>query len=42
MEHFNREGWEYILNTHGGKLPIKIKAVPEGMTVPVKNVLMTV
>ena len=34
--------WEYILNTHGGKLPIIIKAVPEGVTVPVKNVLMTV
>lgn len=42
MKHFNREGWEYILNKHGGRLPIKIKAVPEGMTVPNKNVLMTV
>jgi len=42
MKHFNREGWEYILNQHGGKLPVVIKAVPEGTTVPVKNVLMTV
>merc|ERR1711904_482134 len=42
MKHFNREGWEYILNKHGGRLPIKIKAAPEGMVVPVKNVLMTV
>jgi len=42
MKHFNREGWEYILNTHGGKLPLVIKAAPEGMIVPVKNVLMTV
>ena len=42
MKHFNREGWEYILKEHGGKLPIIIKAVPEGMTVPTKNVLMTV
>ncbi|CAJ1337579.1 unnamed protein product [Effrenium voratum] len=42
MKHFNREGWEYILQKHGGKLPIVIKAVPEGMVVPVKNVLMTV
>ena len=42
MKHFNREGWEYILKEHGGKLPIIIKAVPEGMTVPNKNVLMTV
>jgi len=42
MKHFNREGWEYILEKHGGKLPIKIKSAPEGMTVPYKNVLMTV
>jgi nicotinamide phosphoribosyltransferase len=42
MKHFNREGWEYILNEHGGKLPVIIKACPEGLTVPVKNVLMTV
>ena len=41
-EMFNREGWEYILNEHGGKLPVKIKAVPEGTLVPTKNVLMTI
>ena len=39
---FNREGWEYILNTHEGKLPISIKAVAEGTSVDAKNVLMTV
>lgn len=39
---FNREGWEYILSAHGGKLPVRIKAVPEGTVVPTKNVLMTV
>jgi len=39
---FNRAGWEYILKEHGGKLPISIKAVPEGMSVPNKSVLMTV
>jgi len=39
---FNREGWEYILKEHGGYLPISIKAVPEGMLIPVSNVLMTV
>ena len=38
---FNREGWEHILNEHGGVLPITIKAVPEGMVVPTKNVLMS-
>lgn len=42
MKHFNKEGWEYILKEHGGRLPIIIKAAPEGMVVPVKNVLMTV
>ncbi len=41
-EPFNREGWEYILKEHGGKLPLRIKAVPEGNVVPVKNVLLTV
>jgi len=39
---FNREGWEHILNEHGGKLPVRIKAVAEGTVVPVNNVLMTV
>jgi nicotinamide phosphoribosyltransferase len=38
---FNREGWEYILNQHGGYLPISIKAVPEGTVVPTRNVLFT-
>jgi nicotinamide phosphoribosyltransferase len=41
-EPFNREGWEYILNTHGGYLPLEIKAVPEGTIVPTGNVLVTV
>lgn len=39
---FNRAGWEYILHKHGGKIPVLIKAVPEGTTVPTSNVLMTV
>jgi len=39
---FYREGWEYILRKHGGRLPIVIKAVPEGMVIPNKTVLMTV
>jgi len=41
-KYFNREGWEYILNNYGGKLPIVIKAVEEGTVVPINNVLMTV
>lgn len=39
---FKRENFEYILHTHGGRLPVKIKSVPEGSVVPVKNVLMTI
>src|ERR1017187_9773717 len=39
---FNKEGWEYIMREHRGKLPIKIKAVPEGTPVPTGNVMMTV
>jgi nicotinamide phosphoribosyltransferase len=39
---FNREGWEYILREHNGYLPVRIKAVPEGFVIPVKNVLATV
>lgn len=40
-DHFNRKGWEHILHKCGGKLPVAIKAVPEGTIVPVKNVLFT-
>ncbi len=39
---FNYEGWKHILEAHGGKLPIRIKAVPEGTPVTVSNVLMTI
>ena len=39
---FNRKGWEYVLEVHKGKLPVRIRAVPEGTPVPVSNVLMTV
>ena len=41
-KYFNREGWEYILNNFGGKLPVIIKAVEEGTVVPINNVLMTI
>ena len=39
---FNKKGWEYIVKRHGGKLPVRIKAVKEGSLVPVSNVLMTI
>ena len=41
-EPFNREGWEYIIREHQGRLPIRIKAVPEGTVIPTKNVMVTV
>ena len=41
-EPFNRAGWEYILNELGGKLPVVIKAAPEGLLIPTKNVLATI
>ncbi len=39
---FNIDGWKHILHKHGGRLPVEIKAVPEGSRVPTGNVLMTV
>ena len=39
---FNRSGWELIVRKHGGKLPVRIRAVPEGSLVPTRNVLFTV
>lgn len=39
---FNRHDWEYIARWHQGHLPVRIKAVPEGTTVPTGNVLMTI
>ena len=42
MDLFNRAGWEHIVNTHDGLLPVKIKAVPEGTVVPTHNILMSI
>ncbi|MBM3261723.1 nicotinate phosphoribosyltransferase [Candidatus Kaiserbacteria bacterium] len=39
---FNRAGWTYILKEYGGRVPLRIKAVLEGTTVPTHNVLFTV
>lgn len=39
---FNRAGWEHLLNKHGGFLPLRIQAIPEGMVVPVSNVVCQV
>lgn len=39
---FLEEGWRKIVERHEGRLPVEIRAVPEGTSVPVSNVLMTV
>jgi nicotinamide phosphoribosyltransferase len=39
---YYRKGWQYIVDNLGGKLPIVIKAVPEGTVVGTKNVLFTI
>ncbi|MEM9568063.1 MAG: nicotinate phosphoribosyltransferase [Cyanobacteria bacterium P01_E01_bin.34] len=40
-EPFNEGGWNYIVRELSGRLPVRIRAVPEGMVVPNHNVLMT-
>lgn len=39
---FDRSKFDYIVEKYGGKLPVRIKAVPEGTVVPYKNVMMTI
>lgn len=39
---FNYDGWMYIARELGGKLPLKIMALPEGTVVAPHTVLMTV
>jgi nicotinamide phosphoribosyltransferase len=39
---FDSSKFGYILEKHGGKLPVRIRAVKEGAVVPVNNVLMTI
>lgn len=41
-EPFNREGFEYILNSYGGYWPVQIEAVDEGTIVPTNHVLVQV
>ncbi len=48
-EHFKycgdiweRSRWDYIVEKHGGRLPVVIKAAPEGMNIPEGNVLITI
>jgi nicotinamide phosphoribosyltransferase len=41
-EPFYREGWQHILDKHAGRLPVVIKAAPEGSIIPTRNVLLTI
>ncbi len=41
-EPFNRAGWQHILTAHGGRLPVEIRAAPEGAVIGTHNVLATI
>lgn len=41
-DFFFELGWKHILYEHRGRLPIEIKAVPEGRLIDTQNVLFTV
>jgi hypothetical protein len=38
---FNRPMWERVVKEHDGKLPVRIRAIPEGVVVPQGTVLVT-
>lgn len=42
FDKFNSRMWNHILDRYNGYLPIRIRAVPEGMVIPIGNPLMTV
>lgn len=39
---FNRTDWMYIVDKHKGRLPVEIRAIPEGTRVNVSNALVTI
>lgn len=41
-EPFNEAGWRHVVQRHGGRLPVRIRAVPEGSVIPTHQVLMTI
>jgi nicotinamide phosphoribosyltransferase len=41
-EPFNAGAWDALVHKHLGRLPIRIKAIPEGTNVPTHNILMSV
>ncbi|WP_019587244.1 nicotinate phosphoribosyltransferase [Deinococcus apachensis] len=41
-EPFPYEGWLRVVDHHEGRIPLEIRAVPEGTVVPIHNILMSV
>jgi nicotinamide phosphoribosyltransferase len=41
-EPFNEAGWRHVVRAHGGRLPVRIRAVPEGSVVPTHQALVTI
>jgi len=41
-EPFNYEGWMYIAQELGGKLPVRIRAPKEGSIIPTHNILVSI
>lgn len=41
-EPFNASGFGLMVQKHGGHWPVRIRAIPEGTVVPVKNAVLTV
>lgn len=41
-EPFNYDGWMHIVNEHDGKLPVRIRAVPEGTVLPNLNIMASI
>lgn len=41
-EPFNETGWRRVVEVHGGRLPLRIRAVPEGSVVPTHQALVTI
>ena len=39
---FNEAGWSYIARELGGRLPVRVRAVPEGTVVPTGQALVTI
>lgn len=40
--HFNPHGWRRIVEQHGGLVPVRIDALPEGSVLPPGNVLLQI